>query len=181
MSALADIVRQGKAIYAGISSYDGEQTRRASEIMKGLGVPLLIHQPSYSILNRWIEPELQGILKEEGIGSIAFCPLAQGLLTSKYLTEIPEDSRAAGQNATLSKNQITDGVRDKLSRLNRIAENRGQTLAQMSLAWALRDEKVTSALIGASRISQIEENVGALERLDFTEQELAAIDEIAAE
>lgn len=177
MGALADIVKQGKALYVGISSYDHIKTKQASDIMKKLGVPLLIHQPSYSILNRWIEPNLQAVLEEEGMGSIAFCPLSQGVLTSKYLDGIPEGSRATFENSSLSRSQVTESVRPHLRRLNEIAASRGQTLAQMALAWVLRDGKVTSALIGASRVEQIEENVKAIENLEFTKEELDAIDD----
>lgn len=178
MQALADIVRQGKALYVGISSYDDVRTKKASEIIKKMGVPLLIHQPSYSILNRWIEPKLQNVLDNEGIGSIAFCPLAQGLLTSKYLSDVPDGSRATFANSSMGQNAITDDVRVKLNTLNNVAKNRGQSLAQMSLAWVLRNEKVTSALIGASRVSQIIENVKTIDNLDFSQDELKIIDEI---
>ena len=180
MTALADIVKQGKALYVGISSYDDAQTQQASDIMKKIGVPLLIHQPSYSMINRWIEPKLQKVLDDEGIGSIAFCPLAQGLLTPKYLNEIPEGSRATFANSSLGENAITSQMRTNLNALNDIATQRGQTLAQMALAWVLRDEKVTSALIGASRVEQIEENVKAIENLNFSKEELTAIDTILA-
>ena len=148
--------------------------------MKKIGVPLLIHQPSYSMINRWIEPKLQKVLDDEGIGSIAFCPLAQGLLTPKYLNEIPEGSRATFANSSLGENAITSQMRTNLNALNDIATQRGQTLAQMALAWVLRDEKVTSALIGASRVEQIEENVKAIENLNFSKEELTAIDTILA-
>lgn len=178
MSALDQAVRQGKALYVGISSYNHKQTKKASEILRGLGTPCLIHQPSYSILNRWIEEDLQDVLEKEGIGSIAFTPLAQGLLTSKYLHSIPEDSRAAKPWGFLKKERITDDVLSKINALNAIALNRGQSLAQMALAWVLRDNKVTSALIGASKVSQIDENVKALDNLDFSKEELAAIDNI---
>ena len=180
MSALDQAVKQGKALYAGISSYNSEQTKKASDILKRLGTPCLIHQPSYSILNRWIEDGLQEVLGEEGIGSIAFCPLAQGLLTNKYLSGIPEDSRAAKPWGFLKKDRITEEVLLKIKLLNEIASNRGQSLAQMSLAWVLRNNKVTSALIGASKVSQIEENVKALEKLDFTQDELTRIDDSAS-
>lgn len=180
MQALYDMVKQGKALYVGISSYNDEQTREAAAIMNRLGVPLLIHQPSYSMLNRWIEPKLQAVLAKEGMGSIAFCPLAQGLLTDKYLTEIPADSRANFKNSSLNKAQIDDTLRAKLVALNEVAKDRGQTLAQMALAWVLRDGKVTSALIGASRVEQIEENVGAIANLTFSAEELARIDSILA-
>lgn len=176
MGALADMVKQGKALYVGISSYDDEQTRKACKIMEKLGVPLLIHQPSYSILNRWVEPKLLGVLGHEGMGSIAFCPLAQGLLTSKYLSGIPEGSRATFENSSLGKGELTEEKIEKLRALNQIAKNRGQSLAQMALAWILKDERLTSALIGASRVEQIEENVKAIDNLEFSQGELDAID-----
>lgn len=180
MMALDQIVRQGKALYVGISSYNAEQTARAAEILKQLGTPLLIHQPSYSMLNRWIEDGLQDVLDETGTGTIAFCPLAQGLLTSRYISGIPEDSRAAKVTGFLKSKDVTDEKIAKISALNDIAAGRGQTLAQMALAWVLRRGKVTSALIGASRVSQIEENVAALNRLSFSDEELAKIDSILA-
>lgn len=180
MGALDLLVRQGKALYVGISSYSAEQTAEASAIMKRLGTPLLIHQPSYSILNRWIEKGLQDVLDEEGIGSIAFCPLAQGLLTSRYLQGIPEDSRAA-RNVFLKTNNITEEKLQVIRGLNELAAERGQSLAQMALAWVLRGGRVTSALIGASRVSQIEENVAALSNLAFTEDELRRIDALSAQ
>lgn len=180
MMALDQIVRQGKALYVGISSYNAEQTARAAEILKQLGTPLLIHQPSYSMLNRWIEDGLQDVLDETGTGTIAFCPLAQGLLTSRYISGIPEDSRAAKVTGFLKSKDVTDEKIAKISSLNDIAAGRGQTLAQMALAWVLRRGKVTSALIGASRVSQIEENVAALNRLSFSDEELAKIDSILA-
>lgn len=176
MGALADIVKQGKALYVGISSYDDIQTKMASDIIGKMGVKLLIHQPSYSMINRWIEPKLQDVLTSKGIGSIAFCPLAQGLLTSKYLKETPEGSRATFKNSSLGS--VSSEVRIKLNLLNDIAVKRGQTLAQMALAWVLRDGKVTSALIGASSVSQIDENVKALENLEFSKEEIKAIDAI---
>ncbi len=178
MGALADIVKQGKALYVGISSYDDEKTKKASDIINKMGVPLLIHQPSYSMLNRWIESKLQHVLEKEGMGSIAFCPLSQGLLTSKYLNEIPQGSRATFTNSSIGKNEITQEVRAKLVALNDIASSRGQTLAQMALAWVLRDGKVTSALIGASRVEQIEENVKAINNLEFSKEEIEKIDSI---
>lgn len=176
MSALVDIVKQGKALYVGISSYDDIQTKKASDIIVKMGVKLLIHQPSYSIINRWIEPKLQNVLSAEGMGSIAFCPLAQGLLTSKYLKETPEGSRATFKNSSLGS--VSSEVRTKLNLLNNIAEKRGQTLAQMALAWVLRDGKVTSALIGASSVLQIDENVKALENQEFSREEIKDIDAI---
>ncbi len=176
MGALDQIVRQGKALYVGISSYSPEQTAAASAILKRLGTPCLIHQPSYSMLNRSIEEKLLDVLEAEGIGCIAFCPLAQGLLTTKYLNGIPEDSRASKPWGFLKADRITEDVLAKVRKLNDIASGRGQSLAQMSLAWVLRDERVTSALIGASKVSQIEENVAALSNLSFSAEELAQID-----
>lgn len=178
MAALDHVVRQGKALYIGISSYSAEMTAKASAILKSLGTPCLIHQPSYSILNRWIEDGLLDVLGEEGIGCIAFCPLAQGLLTSRYLTGIPEDSRAAKPTGFLSSNSVNEETMAKVRKLNDIAASRGQSLAQMALAWVLRDPRVTSALIGASRVEQIEENVAALGNLEFSTDELAAIDAV---
>jgi len=178
MGALHQVVQQGKALYVGISSYSPEQTAEAVQILNDLGTPLLIHQPSYSMLNRWIEDGLQDVLDESGVGSIAFCPLQQGLLTNKYLGGIPEDSRAANPTSFLKKDHITEDVIQKVRQLNDIASERGQSLAQMSLAWVLRGGRVTSALIGASRVSQIEDNVAALNNLEFSEEELAKIDDI---
>lgn len=179
MGALADIVKQGKALYVGISNYGAQRAKEASQILRSLGVPCLIHQPSYSIFNRWIEEELQDVLEEEGIGSIAFCPLAQGLLTNKYLNGIPEGSRASKAHGFLKEDQITKERLEQIQALQKIATSRGQSLAQMALAWVLRDNKVTSVLIGASRVSQIEENVKSLENLKFTQEELKQIDQIA--
>ena len=181
MMALDTLVRQGKALYVGISSYSADKTAEAATILKELGTPCLIHQPSYSMLNRWVEDELLGVLEEMGIGSIAFSPLAQGMLTDKYLSGIPDDSRAASETGSLRRNMLTEDALAKIRGLNEIAQGRGQTLAQMALAWVLRDEHVTSVLIGASRVSQIEDSVGALERLDFTMEELAEIDNFATE
>jgi L-glyceraldehyde 3-phosphate reductase len=178
MMALDQIVRQGKALYIGISSYSAEQTSEAIKILKSLGTPLLIHQPSYSMFNRWIEDDLQDVLEENGVGSIAFCPLAQGLLTNKYLNGVPSDSRAAKPTGALNEEQVTKEAVEKVHKLNLLAAERGQSLAQMALAWVLRGGKVTSALIGASRVSQIEENVKALDNLEFTEAELQAIEAI---
>jgi len=180
MGALDTAVRQGKALYVGISSYSAPKTAKAAAILRELGTPLLIHQPSYSMLNRWIEDELLDTLGELGIGCIVFSPLAQGMLTDKYLSGIPEGSRAS-QHKTLSPDLITDQAREKIRGLNEIASARGQSLAQMALAWALRDPRVTSALIGASSVEQLEANVAALDRLDFTDEELAAIDRYATE
>lgn len=178
MSALDSIVRQGKALYVGISNYSAEQTAEAIKILKQLGTPLLIHQPKYSMFNRWIEDGLQDVLEENGVGSIAFSPLAQGLLTNKYLTGIPADSRAASPTGFLSADHVTADVVERVQRLNDIATERGQSLSQMALAWVLRGGKVTSVLIGASRVSQIEENVAVLNNLDFSEEELVRIEDI---
>lgn len=178
MGALDSIVRQGKALYVGISSYNEEQTEEAIKILNKLGTPLVIHQPSYSMFNRWIEDGLQDVLHENGVGSIAFCPLAQGLLTSKYLKGIPADSRAAKPTGALGAEQVTEDVVNRVQKLSELAAERGQNLAQMALAWVLRGDKVTSALIGASRVSQIEENVAALNNLSFSQEELDLIDDI---
>jgi L-glyceraldehyde 3-phosphate reductase len=180
MGALDAAVRQGKALYVGISSYSPERTRRAAEILADLGTPLLIHQPSYSMLNRWIEQGLLDTLEDLGVGTIAFTALAQGLLTDKYLEGVPEGSRAA-RPSSLETAWLTEENLDKIRALNRLAGRRGQTLAQMALAWALRDERVTSAVIGASSVAQLEENVAALDRLDFSGEELAEIDRHATE
>jgi L-glyceraldehyde 3-phosphate reductase len=173
-------VRGGKALYAGISSYSAAKTREAAAILRSLGTPLLIHQPSYSMLNRWIEAELLGVLGEEGIGCIVFSPLAQGMLTDRYLDGIPEGSRAS-RPASLSVELLNDESLTKIRALNEIAARRGQSLAQLALAWTLRDPRVTSALVGASSVAQLETNVAALERLDFTDEELAEIDRYATE
>ncbi|RAP77096.1 L-glyceraldehyde 3-phosphate reductase [Paenibacillus montanisoli] len=178
MGALDHMVRSGKALYVGISSYSAEQSARAIEIMKQLGTPLVIHQPSYNMLDRWIENGLQDVLEENGVGSIAFCPLAQGLLTNKYLNGIPSDSRAASSTGFLSESAVSPERVTQLQKLNAIAAERGQSLAQMSLAWVLRGGRVTSALIGASRVSQIEDNVAALNNLSFSSDELASIEAI---
>lgn len=178
MGALDHVVRQGKALYVGLSNYNADQTREAVAILKKLGTPCLIHQPSYSMFDRWIEKGLQDVLKEEGIGTIAYVPLAQGLLTDKYLNGIPADSRAAGPSVFLRSENITEDKLSKVRRLNELAKERGQSLAQMALAWVLREGRVTSALIGASKVSQIEENVSALKNLNFSGEELARIEEI---
>ncbi len=175
MGALDTAVRQGKALYAGISSYSAERTREAAAILSDLGTPLLIHQPSYSMLNRWIERGLLDAVGELGVGTIVFSPLAQGMLTTKYLEGIPEGSRASRQSS-LSPDLLTEENLAGVRALNDIAQRRGQTLAQMALAWALRDERVTSALVGASSVAQLEDNVAALGRLDFSEDELAEIE-----
>ena len=180
MGALDTAVRQGKALYVGISSYSPAKTAEAYAILRELGAPFVIHQPSYSMLNRWIEEGLLDTLGELGIGCIVFSPLAQGMLTDKYLDGIPEGSRAT-RHSSLSPDLITDEALEKIRALNEIAAARGQTLAQLALAWTLRDPRVTSALIGASSVSQLEANIAALERLDFTEDELAEIDRFASE
>lgn len=182
MQALDHIVRSGRALYIGISSYDAEQTVRAAEILRDLGTPCLIHQPSYSMFNRWVEDALLDTLKDEGIGCICFSPLAQGLLTNKYLGgDIPEGSRAAKPHGFLRPSHITDEKLVKVRKLNEIAKARGQTMAQLALVWVLRHKTVTSALVGASRVSQIEDNVAALDTLSLGEEELEAIEEILAE
>jgi L-glyceraldehyde 3-phosphate reductase len=180
MGALDTAVRQGKALYVGISSYSAPKTREAAAILRALGTRLLIHQPSYSMLNRWIEPALLDTLGEEGIGCIVFSPLAQGMLTDKYLEGIPEGSRAS-HSSSLSPDLLTDETLAKIRALNEIAGRRGQSLAQMALAWTLRDSRVTSALIGASSVTQLEANVAALENLELSSEELAEIDRYATD
>lgn len=180
MGALDSIVRAGKALYVGISSYSGERTREAVQILRSLGTPLLIHQPSYSMLNRWVEEDLLDVLGETGVGCIAFSPLAQGMLTNKYLDGVPVDSRAA-QGKSLSTELLTEQNLKHVRALNEIASSRGQSLAQMALAWVLRDERVTSALVGASSVSQLENSLGALDNLEFTDHELETIDGHAVE
>ena len=178
MQALDQIVRSGKALYIGISSYSADQTRQAARILRELGTPCLIHQPSYSMFNRWIENGLLGVLNEEGIGCIPFSPLAQGLLTNRYLNGIPEDSRAAKPHGFLKPEQITEEKLRKVRQLNELAQSRGQSLAQMSLAWVLRCREVTSALIGASSTAQVDDAVGALKNLSFSQEEYQAIERI---
>jgi L-glyceraldehyde 3-phosphate reductase len=180
MGALDSAVRQGKAHYVGISSYSARATVEAAAILRSLGTPLLIHQPSYSLLNRWIEEELLDVLADEGIGCICFSPLAQGMLTDKYLDGIPEGSRAS-RDSSLSHDLLTPETLAKIRALNDIAAERGQSLAQMALAWTLRDPRVTSTLVGASSVAQLDMNVAALDRLDFTAEELAEIDRFATE
>jgi L-glyceraldehyde 3-phosphate reductase len=180
MGALDSIVRSGRALYAGISMYPPDLTRRAVEILRSLGTPCLIHQPNYSLLDRWIEDGLLEALAEEGVGCIVFSPLAQGLLTDRYLDDIPEGSRAARDDSYLSKAQVTTEVVSTVRQLNEIAVNRGQTMAQLAIAWVLRQPGVTSALIGASRPAQIEAAVGALDNVDFSAEDLTAIDAIFA-
>jgi L-glyceraldehyde 3-phosphate reductase len=180
MGALDTAVRHGKALYAGISSYSAAKTREAAAVLRSLGTTLRIHQPSYSLLNRWIEPELLDTLEQEGAGCIVFSPLAQGMLTDRYLDGIPEGSRAS-RESSLSPDLLTEETLAKIHALNDIARSRGQSLAQMAIAWTLRDRRVTSALIGASSVAQLEANVAALGRLDFTGDELAEIDRHATE
>jgi L-glyceraldehyde 3-phosphate reductase len=180
MGALDTAVRHGKALYAGVSSYSAEHTAEAAAILRELGTPLLIHQPSYSMLNRWIEPDLLDTLGEERVGCIVFSPLAQGMLTDKYLRDIPEGSRAS-RDGSLSPSLLTEETLAKIRALNDVAARRGQTLAQMAVAWTLRDPRVTSALVGVSSVGQLEANVAALERLEFTRDELAEIDRYATD
>jgi L-glyceraldehyde 3-phosphate reductase len=180
MGALDTAVRSGRALYAGISSYSPEKTREAYAILQALGTPLLIHQPSYSLLNRWIEPALLDTLGDLGVGCICFSPLAQGMLTSKYLNGIPEGSRAAS-NTSLSPDLLTDETLAKIRALNELAQRRGQSLAQMALAWTLRDPRMTSTLIGASSVAQLEDSLGALAHLEFSHEELAEIDGYATD
>ncbi|UJF16452.1 L-glyceraldehyde 3-phosphate reductase [Jeotgalibaca sp. MA1X17-3] len=178
MGALADIVKRGKALYVGISNYNAEETKEAVKVLKDLGVNPLIHQPSYSMFDRWIEDGLQDVLKDEGLGSIAYSPLAQGMLTSKYLKGIPKDSRADKENTFLEKSDITKEKLSQIQNLQDLAVSRNQSLAQMALAWVLRKDKVTSVIIGASKKEQIIENVKALENLEFSEKELEDINQI---
>jgi L-glyceraldehyde 3-phosphate reductase len=181
MGALDTAVRQGKALYAGISSYSPERTRQAAEILRGLGTPLLIHQPSYSMLNRWIEEDgLLDVLEDEGAGCIVFSPLAQGLLTDRYLDGIPRGSRAS-KPGTIDQDQLGEATLAKVRTLNELAGRRGQSLAQLAIAWTLRDQRVTSALLGASSVAQLEANVAALDNLELGDEELAEIDRQATE
>jgi L-glyceraldehyde 3-phosphate reductase len=180
LGALDTAVRQGKALYAGISSYSAERTSEAAAILRELGTPCLIHQPSYSLLNRWIEPDLLGVLDAEGIGCIVFSPIGQGMLTDKYLEGVPAGSRAA-EERFLTRDFLTDENLARVRALNEIAQRRGQALAQMAVAWTLRDPRVTSALIGASSVEQLEQNVAALDNLEFSDDELAEIDRYAVD
>jgi L-glyceraldehyde 3-phosphate reductase len=180
LGALHSAVQQGKALYVGISSYSAQRTAEAIAILRRLGIPLLIHQPSYSMLNRWIEQGLLDVLGTEGVGCIAFSPLAQGILTDRYLHGIPEDSRAR-ENSSLTHDMLSDDILAHVRALTSVAERRGQTLAQMALAWALRDQRVTSVVIGASSVAQLEQNVAALGHLDFSADELAEIDHHAVD
>jgi L-glyceraldehyde 3-phosphate reductase len=175
LGALDTAVRQGKALYAGISSYSGARTQEAVKILRDLGTPVLIHQPSYSLVNRWIEDDLLSVLEEEGVGCIVFSPLAQGLLTDRYLDGIPEGSRAA-KGTFFDRGWLTDENLEHVSALNEIAKQRGQSLAQMAVAWVLRDQRITTALVGASSVSQLDDSLDALTRLGFSDEELAAID-----
>ncbi len=181
MGALDSAVKQGKALYAGISSYSAKKTAEAVKILRDMGTPLLIHQPSYSMLNRWVEDGLLDTLEKEGVGCITFSPLAQGMLSDRYLKEIPSDSRAGKSGTALSKNLLTEENLSNIKSLNSIAERRGQTLAQMALAWNLHKPQVTSVLIGASSVEQIEQNVGTLGNLNFSADELTEIDKYALE
>ncbi len=180
MGALDTAVRRGKAVYVGISNYKPAEAKQAIALLKAMGTPCLIHQPSYSMLNRWVEDGLLDLLREQGAGCIAFSPLAKGLLTDRYLEGIPADSRAAGPSPFLKVDDITEGLRARLKELNGIARARGQSLAQMALAWLLRDGRVTSVLIGASRASQIEDCTGALKNLGFSQEELGRIEAVLA-
>lgn len=183
LGALDHAVRSGKALYVGISSYSGERTTEAVKILREMGTPVLIHQPSYSMLNRWIEdgdPSLLDVLGAEAVGCIAFSPLAQGLLTPKYLSGIPEGSRMT-KGKSMSKDMLTDDVLEHLRALNAVAEKRGQSLAQMALAWVLRDERITSALIGASSVEQLDQNLDSTQNLEFSDAELAEIDKHAVD
>lgn len=177
MGALATAVRSGRALYAGISNYSAERTREAAELLRQMGVPCLIHQPCYNMFNRWIEAGLQDVLDDYGMGSIAFSPLSQGLLTNRYLHGIPQDSRAT-RNWFLKEKDITPELLQKIGALNAIAEERGQSLAQMAIAWVLRGDRVTSALVGASSVEQLDDTLGALQNRTFTAEELARIDQI---
>jgi L-glyceraldehyde 3-phosphate reductase len=181
MGALVQAVRQGKTLYVGISSYSPERTREAAQILKSEGVPLLIHQPSYSMLNRWVEKELLSTLEELGVGCIGFSPLAQGLLTNKYLKGVPEDSRAKAEGSSLLKEFLSEDNLKRVRALNEIASSRGQTLAQMAIAWVLRDQRVTSALIGARNVEQLDNSLDAVKKLQFTDAELKEIDGYAQE
>jgi L-glyceraldehyde 3-phosphate reductase len=180
MGALDTAVRQGKALYGAISSYSGPRPREAVEILRSLGTPLLIHQPSYSMLNRWVEEDLLDVLGDEGVGCIAFSPLAQGMLTDKYLGGVPEGSRAS-QDKSLSTDLLTEQNLTHIRALNGMAKERGQSLAQMALAWILRDQRVTSVLVGASSVGQLENSLGSLDNLEFSQEELDQIDQHAVE
>lgn len=181
MGALSDMVRQGKALYVGISNYQAEEAEKAIKILQDNGTPCLIHQPRYNMFERWVEKDLLAVLDKNGVGCIAYSPLAQGALTDKYLKGVPKDSRASRQGTTVGGRYLSEERLEKIEKLNELAHDRGQTLAQMALSWVLRRPEVTSVLVGASRPEQLEDNVAALERLSFTEGELAVIDEILGE
>lgn len=178
MGALDHIVRQGKALYVGISQYSAEDTAKAAQILREMGTPMLIHQPRYSMMDRWVEDGLLDELERQGMGAIAFSPLEQGILTNKYLSGIPSDSRVARDGRYLKTDQLDEATLGKVRKLNDIATNRGQSLAQMAIAWLLKDDRITSVLVGVSRISQMEDNLKALDNLSFSEEELKAIEEI---
>lgn len=178
MGALEQIVRQGKALYVGLSNYSATQTREAVEILKSMGIRCLIHQPRYSMFDRWIEGGLLNVLEEEGMGCIAYSPLAQGMLTDKYLEGIPPGSRAAKEHGFLQQSQVTTELVEKARKLNEIAANRGQKLSQMALAWIMRDSRITSVLLGASSIEQLDENLATLNNLHFSDEEYRLIEEI---
>src|SRR5690554_5280107 len=179
MMALDQIVRSGKALYVGISNYKGEQAKKAFEILKAQNTPVVLTQPNYSMLDRWVEEDgLFDVTEKYGVGNIVFSPLSQGLLTNKYLKAIPEDSRAASGSVFLKPEQITKEMQNKLNALNELAQKRGQTLAQMALSWVLKDERVTSVLIGASKVSQVEDSANAVENIEFSKEELSVINEI---
>jgi len=176
MGALAQAVRQGKALYAGISNYPADMALEASEILRKMGTPCLIHQPKYSMLERWVEKDLLNVLEQEGIGCIAFSPLAQGLLTNKYINGIPENSRANKAHGALQANQVTPEMVNRIKKLNEVAQNRGQSLAQMAIAWLLKDERVTSVLVGASSVNQLEDSLKSIQNIHFTHDELSILD-----
>jgi len=178
MGALDFAVKQGKALYAGISNYPTDATKKASEILRQMGTPCLIHQPRYSMLDRWVEDGLLDVLEDEGIGCIAFSPLAQGLLTDRYLKGIPNDSRAAKPHGFLNKNQVTADVLNKITKLNELAKTRKQSLAQMAVAWLLKDKRVTSVLVGASSVAQLHDNLAAIQNLTFAREEIGTINAI---
>ncbi len=178
MGALDHIVRQGKALYVGVSQYNAEDTAKAARILKAMGTPFLIHQPRYNMMDRWVEDGLLDTLESIGLGSIVFSPLEQGILTSKYLHGIPEGSRAATAGSYLDKSQITEDLIGQIQKLNEIADSRGQSLAQMAVAWLLKDERVTSVLVGVSKVSQLEDNIGALNNIAFSKEEIDKIDSI---
>ena len=178
MGALDQIVRQGKALYVGVSQYNAEDTAKAAKILKELGTPFLIHQPRYNMMDRWVEDGLLDTLESVGLGSIVFSPLEQGILTSKYLHGIPEGSRAATEGSYLDKSQITDELVEKIQKLNEIADSRGQSLAQMAVAWLLKDHRVTSVLVGVSKVSQLQDNIEAIKNIEFSKEEIEKIDSI---